>query len=595
MALKNENKVNKPLYVQDSSKIYGKVEEEEKIRKLLIDMKEQQKQLQNQVNSQITSRHQNGRVSNVYDRLSKQINVVKTSRNIGDQSSIQHRKLDDSTMQINSMMNDLSKLNPTNEKLNMNYQSLETSSLDYSQLKPQNHNVSQFTLKDLSHLALQQDDSNILRLKREMIAQAVKQYSTKPQKQALSNLQSPDNQSTLFNSQNQIKHFNKLKEIKMNLKHVINISARQSNQLSQIQDSSLLGANKQTFQNNSSVMANQQSQILPNQLQTEAYHKINEYLEHLKTQQETSEQPNIKIVEIIKAFMHEMIQAYTEESIKTEKSQMQQQIEQNIELLKGLINSPRKMKKKQLELLMKQISEAIEQQTKKDASFVSEQPLISQSRHKKTLSMDIKDKKTTQDSVVHEQEKSQQQEVKINQTNKKQFITDYVEKTLNDLQDITNKNHDNIVEQLEKDYYYFKDSKEFFEAVKMNDVIKVLRFMKQDKKYANDLDNLQRTPLMWAVKRGYDKMVGILLDYGANITIKDSFGRSAIDLAEKKDNKEITQILKRVEHGKYGRSTEKYQSAIYIKSLLPYSRMDEFNKFLGNPSIINQQLDFLFQ
>lgn len=42
-----------------------------------------------------------------------------------------------------------------------------------------------------------------------------------------------------------------------------------------------------------------------------------------------------------------------------------------------------------------------------------------------------------------------------------------------------------------------------------------------------------------------------------------------------------------MEAGKYGRTTDKYSNVVYVKSLLPHSRMDEFNKFLGHPSIIN--------
>lgn len=79
----------------------------------------------------------------------------------------------------------------------------------------------------------------------------------------------------------------------------------------------------------------------------------------------------------------------------------------------------------------------------------------------------------------------------------------------------------------------------------MNDIIKVLKYLKQNRDgcdYPNDLDNLQRTPLMWACNRGYDKMVCILLDYGADIQTKDSFGRTALDIATIKEHKEIVNV-----------------------------------------------------
>lgn len=73
MALKNENRVSKPLYVQDSSKIYEKANEEEKIRKILKDKK--QRQIYSQVNTT------NNKKTGCFDN-------INTSRIINDQSTI---------------------------------------------------------------------------------------------------------------------------------------------------------------------------------------------------------------------------------------------------------------------------------------------------------------------------------------------------------------------------------------------------------------------------------------------------------------------------------------------------------------------------
>ena len=66
--------------------------------------------------------------------------------------------------------------------------------------------------------------------------------------------------------------------------------------------------------------------------------------------------------------------------------------------------------------------------------------------------------------------------------------------------------------------------------------------MRMDEGYANDLDRLQRTPLQWACARGYDKVAQILIDFGADITIKDSFGRTAKDHATQKDHTDIVKV-----------------------------------------------------
>lgn len=143
--------------------------------------------------------------------------------------------------------------------------------------------------------------------------------------------------------------------------------------------------------------------------------------------------------------------------------------------------------------------------------------------------------------------------------------------------------------------YQEQDSKSFFEAVKMNDIIKVLRFLKNNPDLVDDIDRMQRSPMHWATQRGFEKMLEILIDYGGDVFLKDAFERTARDIADKKELKDIIKLLRKVESAKYIRSTEKYQNLLYVKSLLPHSRIDEFNKFLGNPSTINEELNFLYQ
>jgi hypothetical protein len=40
-------------------------------------------------------------------------------------------------------------------------------------------------------------------------------------------------------------------------------------------------------------------------------------------------------------------------------------------------------------------------------------------------------------------------------------------------------------------------------------------------------------------------------------------------------------MLKKAEKGKHEKSTLKYSNPHFVKSLLPFSMIDEFNKFLG--------------
>lgn len=58
----------------------------------------------------------------------------------------------------------------------------------------------------------------------------------------------------------------------------------------------------------------------------------------------------------------------------------------------------------------------------------------------------------------------------------------------------------------------------------------------------NDSDKLLRTPLHWATKRGYDKIVNILVDYGADVTLKDYKSRTCREIAVDKDYTEIAKV-----------------------------------------------------
>ena len=71
----------------------------------------------------------------------------------------------------------------------------------------------------------------------------------------------------------------------------------------------------------------------------------------------------------------------------------------------------------------------------------------------------------------------------------------------------------------------------------MNDLIEILRMLKYKNSLVNETDKLKRTPLHWACKRGYDKIVEILVDFGADVTKVDYLGRTCRDIAASKENK----------------------------------------------------------
>jgi ankyrin repeat protein len=84
--------------------------------------------------------------------------------------------------------------------------------------------------------------------------------------------------------------------------------------------------------------------------------------------------------------------------------------------------------------------------------------------------------------------------------------------------------------------------KDFFESIKMEDIIAVIKGLRGNPELANERDKLMRTPLHWAAKRNFEKLIIILLDFGANPKLKDHLGRTARDLAMKKNFREIADV-----------------------------------------------------
>jgi ankyrin repeat protein len=65
--------------------------------------------------------------------------------------------------------------------------------------------------------------------------------------------------------------------------------------------------------------------------------------------------------------------------------------------------------------------------------------------------------------------------------------------------------------------YQRKESKEFFEAVKRNDVYTADIMLFHNKYHVYDFDLTLSSPLHWAAKRGYESMVLLLLKNNCDV------------------------------------------------------------------------------
>lgn len=80
------------------------------------------------------------------------------------------------------------------------------------------------------------------------------------------------------------------------------------------------------------------------------------------------------------------------------------------------------------------------------------------------------------------------------------------------------------------------------EAVKNNDINKINSILKSGKADINSKDKYCETALMIASCKGNLEIVKLLVDNGADINIKNNNGKTALDLA---DSEEIKEVLRK--------------------------------------------------
>ncbi|CAI2360714.1 unnamed protein product [Moneuplotes crassus] len=87
------------------------------------------------------------------------------------------------------------------------------------------------------------------------------------------------------------------------------------------------------------------------------------------------------------------------------------------------------------------------------------------------------------------------------------------------------------------------DSKEFFGHIKCNNFDDVRLMLQLVPNLVYEFDARFQTGLHWAAKRGYSKIVRLLIKYGANINLKDVSGRTALYIACKYNHHDIVRTL----------------------------------------------------
>ena len=80
-------------------------------------------------------------------------------------------------------------------------------------------------------------------------------------------------------------------------------------------------------------------------------------------------------------------------------------------------------------------------------------------------------------------------------------------------------------------------------ALKYNQVQTVYLMLEKDQSLLHLHDSVGRTPLHFAVRRGFNMVVEILLCYNADIHAEDELGVTPMQLSEKLDNDDVYQLM----------------------------------------------------
>lgn len=85
---------------------------------------------------------------------------------------------------------------------------------------------------------------------------------------------------------------------------------------------------------------------------------------------------------------------------------------------------------------------------------------------------------------------------------------------------------------------------EFSLACGRGDLFKICTMMEQDPTLIHQKGLAGWTPLFYAVRANEILSVKLLLSYGADTSVRDTFGKSALDIAKRKKYHEIIELLK---------------------------------------------------
>ena len=133
--------------------------------------------------------------------------------------------------------------------------------------------------------------------------------------------------------------------------------------------------------------------------------------------------------------------------------------------------------------------------------------------------------------------------------------------------------------------FELRDSEEFFDYVKFNNYELVCQALAKSIKYLYQYDYFRQTPIHWAAKLGYEKMLELFLRFTKRINIYDKDLRTPLYIAALNNQKRCVELL--LDKGgnpffadKLGKKPEDVTTNTDIKILLQTTSEKPFIEFL---------------
>ena len=92
---------------------------------------------------------------------------------------------------------------------------------------------------------------------------------------------------------------------------------------------------------------------------------------------------------------------------------------------------------------------------------------------------------------------------------------------------------------------YLVDPEEMLKACERGDLPKVRELLERDSTLVNAKDAHRKTPLHWAAGNGHQAVVELLIGNGADLSARDQFNFTALDLARKANHVELAELLRK--------------------------------------------------